>query len=226
MARRAVLFVVVLLSLGTFSGVVRQDSTPSYNPRDYSTGVFEGCPPEGRGGDAYLNTLKNRDVPPVACKFVAINELCVFKSDIVSQMGAKERQNWTVAARSEIAMMERLGVVTEGFLIAATQMGVESCNCGDKTKRDYHLTIGSSDMSRKSESMIAEVSPRTLKLHPSWDLKVLKRLAKQKSLVRISGWAMWDSEHGSLIGKTRATLLEIHPIHKIEVKVGGKWREL
>lgn len=226
MARRAVLFVVVLLSLGTFSGVVRQDSAPSYNPREYSTGIFEECPPEGLGGDPYLNTLKNRDVPPVACKFVAINELCMFTSDIASRMGAKERQNWTVAARSEIVKTESRGIITEAILIAVAQMGPESCNCGDKTKRDYHLWLAPSDLSVKADAMIAEVTPRTLKLHPSWDLKVLKRLAKNKALVRISGWAMWDGEHGALIGKTRATLLEIHPIHKMEVKNGGKWREL
>jgi hypothetical protein len=43
--------------------------------------------------------------------------------------------------------------------------------------------------------------------------------------VRISGWILLDPEHPDQVGKTRATIWEIHPVMKIEVSTGGMWRE-
>jgi len=44
--------------------------------------------------------------------------------------------------------------------------------------------------------------------------------------VRISGWLLYDYEHVSVIGSQRASVWEIHPITKIEVKWNGQWVNL
>jgi len=62
--------------------------------------------------------------------------------------------------------------------------------------------------------------------YPGWTKAKLTALATSKSRVRVSGWILMDPEHPDQVGKTRATLWEIHPIVKIEVFSGGKWREL
>ncbi len=41
---------------------------------------------------------------------------------------------------------------------------------------------------------------------------------QQGSRVRISAWILWGEEHGDQVGKSRGTLREIHPIHRIEVR--------
>jgi hypothetical protein len=48
-------------------------------------------------------------------------------------------------------------------------------------------------------------------------------MAKQNQRVRISGWLLFDQEHPEQLGKTRATLWEIHPIIKIETQQNGNW---
>jgi hypothetical protein len=40
------------------------------------------------------------------------------------------------------------------------------------------------------------------------------------------GWILWDEEHGDQVGKSRGTLGEIHPIHRIEVYEAGEWKDL
>jgi len=71
-----------------------------------------------------------------------------------------------------------------------------------------------------------EVTPRVRARHKSWRLTNLRRFVTQQSRVRISGWLLLDQEHPEQLGKTRVTLWEIHPVLKIEVWSGGKWREL
>src|SRR5437764_8445526 len=36
----------------------------NFDPTQFSTGNFQGCPATGQGSDPYLNSLKNRDKPP------------------------------------------------------------------------------------------------------------------------------------------------------------------
>jgi hypothetical protein len=71
--------------------------------------------------------------------------------------------------------------------------------------------------------MVVEISPRLLEAYPNWP--TLAQQAKTGgTLVRIRGWRAWDQEHPEQIGKTRATLWEIHPIHEIDVQdANGHW---
>ncbi len=74
--------------------------------------------------------------------------------------------------------------------------------------------------------MVVEITPRLRAQHPSWSRKNLNRLVQQQTRARVSGWLLLDQEHPDQVGKTRATLWEIHPVLRIEVWTGGTWREL
>ncbi len=64
---------------------------------------------------------------------------------------------------------------------------------------------------KRSKSMVVEVSPRMLETDPNWP-DLAKHAKTDGTLVRIRGWRAWDQEHPEQLGKTRATLWEIHPV--------------
>ena len=192
----------------------------------FTSGDFEGCPPEGSGGDAALNRLKNRDLPPPAYEPISVSELLANQPAALMDAGRRERNNWPQIALAQAIQWESRGVSVEGYLLRAKQQGPETCNCKDQTKRDYHIWIGDSPDADRSQSVVVEVSPRLLPAHPNWRLRILSRLAKDRAKVRISGWLMWDQEHPEEVGKSRGTMWEVHPIHVIEVWSGGEWRNL
>jgi hypothetical protein len=73
---------------------------------------------------------------------------------------------------------------------------------------------------------VVEVTPRWQEVNPNWNLPTFRALAKIGAKVRITGWLLWDQDHGSEVGRSRATLWEIHPITKIEFVKNGRWTEL
>jgi hypothetical protein len=192
----------------------------------YTTGDFEGCPAEGSGGDSRLNRLKNRDLPPPVCQAFTVDQFVAIHPVLAEGAGPLTRARWSSAELEDVAPWENRGITVEGYLVRAKQQEPESCNCKDKRRRDYHLWLVSGKLDGREQSVIAEVSPRLLPRHPNWKLRILSRLAKDRARVRVSGWMMWDQEHPDQIGKTRGTLWEVHPIHKIEVRSGGRWRDL
>lgn len=220
MRRWAIAIALVLFAL-PLTGQTGSDS------QQYTTGLFHNCPPEGDGrGDVTLNRLKNRDKPPPQYRTVGMTELIKAEPSEVVAMGAKHRERWTSEAKETVAQFENTGVTVEGILVFVKQAEPESCNCHDPTMRDLHVCLSATATVKKSQMVICEVSPRTLPAHPNWRLRILKQLAKDQPRVRISGWLMWDNEHPAMLGKTRATLWEIHPIHRIEVFSAGQWRDL
>jgi hypothetical protein len=202
---------------------VRGVSRPSTS---FTTGDWEGCPPEGDGGDPALNRLKNRDVPPPSYDPMTVEAILDNHPAAAEAIGRKDRDRWTAAALSQVKEWEQQGVAVEGYLLKIKQEGPESCNCHVQEHRDYHVWLSASPDDDRSRSMVVEVSPRVQQSHENWRLRILSRLAKDRARVRISGWLMWDQEHPEQIGQTRGTLWEIHPIHMIEVYSGGRWREL
>lgn len=193
---------------------------------EFTTGDFEGCPPEGDGGDPDLNRLKNRDLPPESYSSKIIEQILADHPSLAEQIGKANRAEWSDEARQEVAERENRGVTVEGYLIKVKQEGQESCNCHRIDRRDYHLWLVSDPANSRDISIIAEVSPRAFATHSNWRLHILQRLAKDNARVRISGWIMWDQEHPDQVGQTRGTLWEVHPIHKIEVYSGGEWVNL
>lgn len=183
---------------------------------------FNGCPPEGDGGDPELNKKKNRidegSYIPVA--FEAVLDL-----KWPSSVERRDHKNWPAKARQEVEKYEGLPLAVEGYLFGAKQSGPESCNChgADKEFRDYHVWLVGAQGEDRTRSIVTEVTPSLRAKHPNWILRNLNKIAKSRQKVRISGWLMLDPEHPDQVGKTRGTIWEIHPIMKIEVERNGKW---
>src|SRR4029079_4208200 len=102
--------------------------------------TFEGCPPEGDGGDPALNLLKNRvdegDYVPV--NFDAIEQL-----PWPPTIERRDRKNWPAAESAEVARYEGIPVVVEGFLYNTRSQGPESPNChgADAAHSDWHIWL-------------------------------------------------------------------------------------
>jgi hypothetical protein len=197
-----------------------------FDPARFTTGDFHGCSPQGEGGDPALNLLKNRDVPPPAYEPFSVPQLLTNQPQHAITAGRVPRSEWPQAALDETHAWERKGVAVDGYLLKVRHEGPESCNCHSEEDRDYHIWLGASPDDDRASAIVVEISPREVPQHPGWRLRTLQKLARDHARVRISGWLMWDQEHPEQIGKTRGTLWEIHPIHRIEVFNGGGWEDL
>ncbi len=186
---------------------------------------FQGCPPEGDGGDPQLNRLKNRvdegDYVPVAFNAIL---------DLTWPTGTERRDisEWSTADKADIARYEGIPVSVEGYIAEAREQGPESTNChgADSSLRDWHIWLIANAGESRAHSIVVETTPRVRVNHSSWTLSRLNQIASQQEKVRISGWLMFDPEHPDQLDKTRGTLWEVHPIMKIEVEQNGKWVSL
>ncbi len=188
--------------------------------------TFDGCPPEGDNQrQAELNRAKNRvdEGEYVPVQFAAITGLA-WPQGVERQ----KRGNW---AASDVAVVERyqgIPVAIEGYLAGTKQEGTESPNChGDDAKyRDFHIWLVPNPNDDRSQAIVVEVTPRVRANHPNWRTDVLGQITRKDQRVRVSGWLLLDPEHPDQIGKTRATIWEIHPIMLIEVQQQGQWVSL
>jgi hypothetical protein len=183
--------------------------------------TFQGCPPQGDGGDARLNLLKNRidEGNYVPVTFDAILHLTWPKTTERRSM-----DTWSAEDAAAIAQYEGIPVVAEGYLFGAKQSGAESTNChataADMT--DWHVWLTKTAGEDRTHSIVIETTPRIRAMH-KWTLAMMEQIAKSQTPVRISGWLFFDPEHPDQILKTRGTIWEIHPIMQIEVQQNGQW---
>jgi hypothetical protein len=189
---------------------------------------FQGCPPEGDAtahgrADPANNVLKNRDTELKEFEAVTIPAIVALATDGVSK---RHRSEWPGSFMRIVVKNEARAVAAEGYLLAIKQEGPESTNCHSQELRDFHMWLAPSPTSPKSASIVVEITPRIREHHEGWKLNTLKHLAKDHARVRISGWLFLDPEHPDQIGKSRATIWEVHPITRIEIWSGGKWMEL
>jgi hypothetical protein len=186
---------------------------------------FHGCPSEGEGGDPALNLLKNREEVPATFEPMHFQEL--HDLDVPEGIGKRHRDKWPTDIRESVGQQEKRAVQVVGYLLKVKLEGQESPNChsDDPALRDFHIWLANSPEDDRWEAVVVEITPRIRARHASWSRTNLNRLVNQQSRVRISGWLMLDPEHPDQLGKTRVTLWEIHPILKIEVWSGGRWRE-
>ncbi|MFL5576139.1 MAG: hypothetical protein ACJ79S_09255 [Gemmatimonadaceae bacterium] len=184
--------------------------------------LFDGCPPEGDGGDRALNRLKNR-ASSGAWRDVRLDSLLALRWP--EGIAERHRARWPAAAARAVGRQEAQGVRVEGYLVRARQQGPESCNCHGAAARyrDYHLWLTADTSLDRDVSLIAEMSPRLRAVHRGWNLKALNGVVRRKERVRVSGWLLLDQEHPEQIGKTRGTLWEIHPVMQFEVRRGSRW---
>jgi hypothetical protein len=187
---------------------------------------FQGCPGEGDSPrQAALNRLKNRvdEGEYVPVLFDSVAGLPWPKS--VERL---PRDKWPASDEAAVEHFEGVPVAVEGYLAGARQEGTESPNChGDDSQfRDFHVWMVKSASDDRSKSIVVEVTPRVRANHPGWRTDVLGQIVKKDQRVRVSGWLMLDPEHPDQVGKTRATIWEIHPIMQIEVNQDGQWTPL
>ena len=220
--RKAIIVIAVCLPLSAV--LFAQDV-------DHTTGKFHGCLPEGKAQsakgffDPVLNELKNRDVAPTSAEDRTIADIRGNKPKSVVDEGKKARSEWSQTARDAVAEWEAVGARVEGRLIAIRNQQPESCNCHKPNDLDMHLWIATKAAStQKPKAVVIEISPRNPQLQAFHDQLV--QLAKKGTRVRITGWMMWDEEHGSEVGKSRGTLWEIHPVHQIEVFTNGAFTDI
>lgn len=223
---------------------------PTYDPLHFTTGDFQedvgDCPPGGiGGGDTSLSMLKNRDKLPTK-PFKKMTVAGIIEHSLPETEGweivykKSRRADWSDENRAEVEKLEKQGVTVTGYFLTAVSEGGEMCNCGSDEFVDIHAWLvdhepdGTTQKELKTlrdEALVAEISPRLhgpdQDLHPNYDYKVINKIAASHKRVKVSGWMTWDQEHAGHLGKTRATLWEIHPILNIKVEVTpGKWKEL
>lgn len=183
------------------------------NPKCCNATGFGDCPTEGCGVDGSLNTAKNRtDIP---------NEAEVQQKTIAKIAAFKRPKVW--AWNQSRALLESWGEGTPLRVTLYLQKvskypgGAEACNCNLKGEEnnDYHLVLGRTKNAPEKQSMTAEITPRIRRTN--WTYERLNALADERAYVRVTGWAMLDTQHIGKPTPVRRTHWEIHPVTQIEV---------
>src|SRR5439155_6777535 len=153
---------------------------------------FQGCPAEGDGGDRQLNRLKNR-------LDSAEYEITPFSSVLAltwpRRTTKRSRAEWSEVDSVTVAVNEGLPVAIEGYFVAAKQEGPEATNChgADATFRDWHLWLAATPGKDRRRSIVVETTP-AVRSERQWTLNAMHELARDSTLVRVSGWLMLDQE--------------------------------
>ena len=181
-----------------------------------------GC---GQGGDANLNSAKNRSdnaSSPVAMTLDQIRAL-------------HQPARWTNGAdRTSIRGSGKEGnaVIVKGYLLKIKAEGKESCNCGlgRRVDTDVHFAVVSklpdaetAGAVERSEmgSVTAEITPRVRGDNEKWLFKNINDL--EGEYVRLNGWLLLDTKHLPPNRPVkRATNWEVHPVTKVEVCTKSK----
>lgn len=207
------------------------------------------CKPEGKeGSDAEMNMAKNRIDTAAKYYPVSFDEI----KNLHSADGASERDRDKLIPefKREIQKYEGIPIRLEGYLllvkegskmVGGIEEGKEKCNC-DMTgfeNVDYHMWLVKSPNDELKDAIVIEMTPRVRPNHVRWNNQEfletdLNFIANQKIPMRVYGWLFFDGEHKEQLFEPdrpdkkrvrRATLWEIHPIIKIELKQNGRWRE-
>ena len=174
---------------------------------------FADCPRTGCGVDLLLNSAKNRtDLP---------NEADVQPKTIaqVAKFKRPKKWKWNQSRDKLVEYGEGTPLRVSLYLQAVSkyERGAEACNCNltGEVNNDYHLVLGRTKNAAEKYSLTAEISPRIRRTN--WTHDRLKELAKQKTYVRVTGWAMLDTQHIGDKHPIRRTHWEIHPVTQLEV---------
>ncbi len=200
-------------------------STGTTTPAAMQEETYQGCPPQGDGGDTDLNLRKNR-IDPAPDQPVSLQSLLA----LTWPRGVEQvrRSAWAPDDAVAVARNEGRAVTVEGYVLLVRHEGPESPNCHDATARDYHTwlaTAPSANLADRASSMVVEFTPRVVANNTGWGGEASLLRVKGRH-VRISGWLMLDQEHPEQVGKTRGTLWEIHPITRVLVDINGAWQDL
>lgn len=194
---------------------------------DEDSASFDDCPADGDAAinprsDRQLHLLKNRRSFP-RNGFKAMN-FGAFLKDVPTGVSKRHRDKWPKEDLAVVRELEKQGASVEGYLVDIKMEGAETVNCRSEIDRDFHLWLAPDPNSGKKDAIVVEVTPRVKSRHiDTWTLANFREVISKGPRVRISGWPMLDQEHAALVGKSRATMWEIHPVLKIEIWSGRKW---
>jgi hypothetical protein len=183
---------------------------------------FDGCPPEGGGGDSELNLLRNRvdEGSYLPVSFDSLISLTWPKT-----IERREMKDWPPDGRAFIDQYAGIPILVEGYVVNVRESPPEATNCSrtGAGNLDWHIYFTKGPKDARSQAVIAETTPR-VRLNHKWTLDLMHSAIIDNHLaVRISGWLFFDPDHPEEIGQTRATLWEIHPVMQIEVFENGRW---
>ncbi len=191
------------------------------NKPEPQSSTFQGCPPQGDGGDAQLNMLKNRIDQG---NYMPVTFDSIFNLPWPKTTERRDMNAWSAEDAAAIAKYEGIPVMVEGYIFGARQSGSESTNChataADMT--DWHIWFTKTAGEDRTHSIVIEATPRIRALH-QWTLAKMDTIARDQIPVRISGWLFFDPEHPDQVLLTRGTIWEIHPIMQIEVLQNNQW---
>jgi hypothetical protein len=210
----------------------------------------EWCGALGSGGDVETNRRKNRTDQPDTSYLVTLGAIRALTDSTLWHMSS--RAQWTAADRLVVHPYEGTPVTVVGFFeIIRPQSGSsESTNCRATAERDtdWHIALVASTNEREPEAVVVEPTPRTKRRNNGWTPANARQFAIRKSVggardttvpqVRVTGFLMLDPSHPHAIRRActgnctpprccyRATLWEIHPVTKIEVRRNNAWVNL
>lgn len=186
------------------------------------------CPVQGCGGDPLLNRRKNLVT-------AASNPETYTRTDFVK---LKFPKSWVPGTKRTLLKDwgEGTAVTYETFLLKVKNYpsGAEACNCNLKLNEnnDFHLVTGHKRTTPEDDSITGEISPR---FRPDgWTITKLRKLAKDKAYVQLTGYLMLDTQHVGKSEPARVTHWEIHPVTSFKVctgsvascKAGENWQDL
>ena len=208
---------VFLCAFAAFSQPAKCKKFDSHGkPKCGGAKSWKTCPENGVGGDPLLNQAKNRidlAANPDQLKIIDIANFTHPKS-WASGTPRDKLVEWGEGREIQVALyLKEVKNYTQG---------AEACNCnidGDKNN-DYHLVLVSTKNSKEKNSLTAEISPRVRR--DNWTYSKLKALAKDKTYVRVTGWAMLDTQHVGSSVPVRRTHWEIHPVTEFEICTSTK----
>jgi len=193
------------------------------------------CPPLGRvtkTTDVEKVKLMNRIDGPLKYYEIGFMDL----KSLTSPQGIlnKKRSAWTPQQKEVVNRNEGIPVVVHGYLLLTAVNGTatgampeppEPCNCSSNNRKqvDFRLWLVNNPDDPQSEAIVAQMTPRVRARHKDWNLKNLTYIARGRFLVRVYGWLLFEDEEQKQLGRSRATLWEIHPIIQIEFRERGEW---
>ena len=232
---------LVIVASAVFVSAQHLPNLPDKPAMQFESHSF--CPPEGSTGghgDPELNRHKNRI--DASANYFAVDFAEIASLAFPQGVAGTLRSDWSASDRKAVEKDEGIPIVVEGFLAivnnahqgkpkllqGARPESGESCNCGSikPSQVDFHIWLTSKPNNVRTNAIVVEMTPRVRAHHPTWTVNRLTTLAKNKTLVRISGWLMLDGQHPEQIAKTRGSLWEIHPIMKVEFKQGTTFKTL
>jgi hypothetical protein len=182
--------------------------------------TFQDCPAVGDGGDADLNSRKNR-TDSGEWYPVELNSIC----DLPWPAGVADRARsaWSVEERAAVTRYEGIPVQVEGWLAGAKAEDPEPCNCHAADHVNYHLWLVEEPGRDRTQAVACVLTPRVRAQHPRWTFDTIAAVVRSGTPVRLSGWLLLDETCLEQVGRSRATPWAIHPIVVLEVQQDDEW---